>query len=121
MSSRYGPINRFKFSPAYIAGVTNPIFEALGAWDLLLDIGTGTVTVAKDIHTNYPVSSGPGFVAPLITRSGTLKAESSLGSEEDYKVPSKDKADFVPKADNNTDTVFIEDVCDSTLPIIEYA
>lgn len=96
--------------PAYIAGVTNPIFEALGAWDLLLDIGTGTVTVAKDIHTNYPVSNGPGFVAPLITRSGTLKAESSLGSEEDHKVPSKDKADFVPKADNNTDTVFIEDI-----------
>ncbi|KAG7439609.1 spindle pole body interacting protein [Guyanagaster necrorhizus] len=94
--------------PAYIAGVTNPIFEALGAWDLLLDIGTGTVTVAKDIHTNYPITSGSGFVAPFITRSGTLKAESS---EEDYqKVPSKDKVDFVPKADHNTDTVFIEDI-----------
>jgi hypothetical protein len=44
--------------PAFIAGVTNPIFKSSRTWDLLLDISTGSVTVAWDIHSTYPVSAG---------------------------------------------------------------
>lgn len=97
--------------PAYIAGVTNPIFQSSGNWDLLLDISTGTVTVTKDIHANHPVMLIPGVGAPLISRTGTVKAESSFGSEDDIG-RSKDgaKADFVAKADHNADNLFIEDV-----------
>ncbi|KAG5647063.1 hypothetical protein DXG03_001433 [Asterophora parasitica] len=97
--------------PAYIAGVTNPIFEASRAWDLLLVIGAGTVTVAKDIHATYPVTATPSFAAPLISRSGTLKAESSIGSEEDAgRVGgSQNKPDYL-KTDSNADRLFIEDI-----------
>ena len=38
--------------PGYIAGVTNPIFESAGNWDLLCDIGTGRMVVHKDIFVN---------------------------------------------------------------------
>lgn len=100
--------------PAYIAGVTNPIFESSRAWDLLLVIGAGTVTVAKDIHVTYPVSGFPALGAPLLTRTGTVKAESSFGSEDDAGrvVGGKEgaKSDFVSKTDNNADKIFIEDV-----------
>ena len=101
--------------PAYIAGVTNPIFESSRAWDVLLVIGAGTVTVAKDIHVTYPVSGNPALGAPLITRAGTLKAESSFGSEDDAGRAvggGKEgaKSDFVTKTDNNADKIFIEDV-----------
>jgi hypothetical protein len=93
--------------------VTNPIFESSRAWDLLLVIGAGTVTVAKDIHITYPVSGNPTLGPPL-TRTGTLKAESSFGSEDDAgrMVGGKEgaKSDFVTKADNNADKIFIEDV-----------
>lgn len=100
--------------PAYIAGVTNPIFESSRAWDLLLVIGAGTVTVAKDIHVTYPVSGFPALGAPLLTRTGTVKAESSFGSEDDAGrvVGGKEgaKSDFVSKTDNNVDKIFIEDI-----------
>jgi hypothetical protein len=109
------PIQR----PAYIAGVTNPIFESSRAWDLLLVIGAGTVTVAKDIHVTYPVSGNLTLGAPLVTRTGTLKAESSFGSEDDggRVVGGKEgvKNDFVTKMDNNADKIFIEDVGVSSL------
>jgi hypothetical protein len=95
-------------SPAYIAGVTNPIFEASRAWDLLLDISTGNVTVAKDIHGTYPVSAILGVGGPLTPRTGTLKAEGSFG-EDDVK-GKEGKGDFVAKADHNADNLFIEDV-----------
>jgi hypothetical protein len=100
-------------SPAYIAGVTNPIFEASRAWDLLLVIGAGTLTVAKDIFATYPVTTNPGLGMPLISRTGTLKAESSISSEDDIgRLMTKDgaKNDFIAKSDNNADKVFIDDV-----------
>ncbi|KAF8993684.1 stabilization of polarity axis-domain-containing protein [Cyathus striatus] len=97
--------------PAYIAGVTNPIFESSRAWDLLLDISSGTVAVAKDIHLHHPASNVMGLSGPLISRSGTLRAESSVGSEEDIARIAKEgtKADFATK-DNNADKVFIDDI-----------
>jgi len=94
--------------PAYIAGVTNPIFESSRQWDLFLDISTGHVTVAKDIHTTYPPSSTAGLSANVPPRVGTLKAESSIGSEDDAGRIMKERLDT--SKDNNADKVFIEDV-----------
>ncbi|KAI0703720.1 spindle pole body interacting protein [Cytidiella melzeri] len=101
-------------TPAYIAGVTNPIFEASVTWDLLCDIGSSRMVISKDIHQNYPAAGVPVPPVQLITRSGTLKAEGSLGSEEEMSRPSKDlnptqKADFVGKAET-ADNVFMEDI-----------
>lgn len=94
--------------------MTNPIFESSRAWDLLLVIGAGTVTVAKDIHVTYPVSGNPTLGPALLTRTGTVKAESSFGSEDDAgrAVGAKEggKSEFVAKTDNNADKIFIEDV-----------
>ncbi|KAJ7122034.1 stabilization of polarity axis-domain-containing protein [Mycena crocata] len=100
--------------PAYIAGVTNPIFKSSPTWDLLLDISTGSVTVARDIHSTYPISTGMPLGIPTMVRSATFSTETSLGSEEDMVRAgnAKDgaKADFVAKADNNADNLFIEDI-----------
>lgn len=98
-------------SPAYIAGVTNPIFESSKAWDLLLDISTGNVTVARDIHANWPVAQSLQISVPLITRSGTLKTEASVGSEEEIARIAKEgsKSDSALK-DNSADRIFIDDV-----------
>jgi hypothetical protein len=112
-------------SPAYIAGVTNPIFEATGSWDVLFDIGTSRIIISKDINANCPPSAtgGPatasGNVSTVssIARSGPLKAEPSLGSEDDVGRVGKDatqpsKNEFVAKADS-PDNLFIEDVSGS--------
>ncbi|KAJ7633486.1 stabilization of polarity axis-domain-containing protein [Mycena polygramma] len=100
--------------PAYIAGVTNPIFKSSPTWDLLLDISTGSVIVARDIHSTYPVSTGMPLGIPNIVRSATFSTEASHGSEEDIvrTANAKDgaKGDFVAKADNNADNLFIEDI-----------
>ena len=72
------------------------------------------MAISKDIHINYPSSNGtlPG---QLITRTGTLRAEGSAGSEEEMSVrPSKElnsaqKAEFIGKFDN-ADNIFMEDV-----------
>ncbi|KAH8830839.1 mesa protein [Flagelloscypha sp. PMI_526] len=61
--------------PAYIAGVTNPIFTAFKTWDLLLDIGTGVVTVASEIHQTYPYVSPPSLTS--LSRSGTFRGDLS--------------------------------------------
>lgn len=96
-------------SPAFIAGVTNPIFETSRQWDLFLDISTGNVTVSKDIHSTYPPSNTIGIAGPFITRTGTLKAESSVGSEDDIAKLAKEgtKTDV---SKDNADKMFIDDV-----------
>ncbi|KAI0064359.1 spindle pole body interacting protein [Artomyces pyxidatus] len=99
--------------PAYIAGVTNPIFESGGSWDLLCDVGSGRMVVSKDIHISHPPSGVAAGAPPLIIRTGTLKAEASIGSEDDIgRVPGRDRdqrSDFTAKADN-ADNMFIEDI-----------
>ncbi|KDR75938.1 hypothetical protein GALMADRAFT_248746 [Galerina marginata CBS 339.88] len=97
--------------PAYIAGVTNPIFENSSQWDLFLNISTGNVTVAKHILVTYPVNPMLGLAGPLITRSGTLKAESFIGSEDDISRMAREGSKADPSKDNNADKMFIEDVC----------
>jgi hypothetical protein len=95
--------------------VTNPIFESSGSWDLLCDVGGGRIVVSKDVHSSHP-PSGVQVVQPSTTlnRNGTLKAESSIGSEDDLgRMPGREKetpkSDFTAKADS-ADNVFIEDV-----------
>ncbi|EJC99276.1 spindle pole body interacting protein [Fomitiporia mediterranea MF3/22] len=117
--------------PGYIAGVTNPIFEQAGEWDLLCDISTGRMVVHKDIHINWPVGSLPSSSAPPpgtggITRVGTLRGEPSLGmggvggSEEEVGRMSMStqvnaapiasvKADYSGKADS-PDNIFMDDI-----------
>ncbi|KAF9067495.1 docking domain of Afi1 for Arf3 in vesicle trafficking-domain-containing protein [Rhodocollybia butyracea] len=107
--------------PAYIAGVTNPIFETSRSWDILCDISTGTVTVSKDIWLKWPVGpgvgigssgSGGGLIAPLLTRTGTLKAEAAIN--DDVSKDGQGKGDSKYAADlsgvNSADNIFIEDI-----------
>ncbi|KAF8627217.1 hypothetical protein AX15_004479 [Amanita polypyramis BW_CC] len=94
--------------PAYIAGVTNPIFESSRTWDLLLDISSGVVTVSKDIHLRYPASNVPFIQSP---RSGGVKSEPSIGSEDEVGRALKEpKMDGGGKIDYNTDKNFIDDI-----------
>jgi hypothetical protein len=86
--------------------VTNPIFESSRAWDILFDISSGNVAVARDIHTTYPAVA-PAFGLPSITRSGTLKAESSGASETDLERKEGGKNEGIT---TNSDKIFIEDV-----------
>ncbi|EKM58113.1 uncharacterized protein PHACADRAFT_139764 [Phanerochaete carnosa HHB-10118-sp] len=100
--------------PGYIAGVTNPIFESSGSWDLLCDIETGRMVVSKDIHTNCPPSAIGVAPVQLVMRSGTLKAEGSVGSEDDFVRPSKElnpvqKAELLGKVET-TDNLFMDDI-----------
>lgn len=103
-----------RYRPGYIAGVTNPIFESAGSWDLLCDVGSGRMVVSKDILTNHPPTATGVAPVQLVVRSGTLKAEGSAGSEEELVRPSKDltiaqKAELLGKAET-TDNLFMEDV-----------
>ncbi|KAK7676155.1 hypothetical protein QCA50_020866 [Cerrena zonata] len=106
-------INREEWEsiPAYIAGVTNPIFESSGSWDLLCDVGSPRMVVHKDILINHPVTSGQ---PSMITRTGTLKAEASAGSEEEMVRLSKDLGVNEKRGDmtkgNDTDNIFMEDI-----------
>jgi hypothetical protein len=70
--------------------------------------------VAKDIHSSYPPSGTQGGLASTLARSGTLRAESSVGSEDELgRLPTREKeaskTEFTAKADNG-DNIFIEDV-----------
>ena len=99
--------------PGFIAGVTNPIFESAGSWDLLCDVGTGRMVVHKDIHSSWPVTNTPAPLGGGLMRTGTMKVEGSVASEEDTgRVPgqpinqggrNEGKADTI-------DNVFMEDV-----------
>ncbi|EST05000.2 Arf3-interacting protein 1, N-terminal domain protein [Kalmanozyma brasiliensis GHG001] len=55
--------------PGYIAGVTNPRFEDLRAWDVLLNVETGRIQVAKDIAPAPHPTSTP---SQALLRSATL-------------------------------------------------
>ncbi|OAX42604.1 spindle pole body interacting protein [Rhizopogon vinicolor AM-OR11-026] len=102
-------------TPAYIAGVTNPIFETSAAWDILMDIGTARVVVHKDIHSSFPPTTAPpALVNQMMARP--LKAENSIASEDDIqRIATRDgkegaqKGEFAVKPDN-LDNMFIEDL-----------
>ena len=64
------------FSPGFIAGVTNRIFEDHSSWwDVLCNIDTGKITVSKDIATpSY--GAKPDDKSEENTRSPSSKTES---------------------------------------------
>lgn len=72
------------------------------------------MVVSKDIHTNHPPTATGIAPVQLVMRSGTLKAEGSIGSEDEVIRPSRElnavqKAEFLGKAET-TDNVFMDDV-----------
>lgn len=72
------------------------------------------MVVSKDIQVNHPPTAPGAAPVQLVMRSGTLKAEGSLTSEEDFVRPSKDltaaqKAEVLGKAET-IDNLFMEDV-----------
>ncbi|KAH7922767.1 spindle pole body interacting protein [Leucogyrophana mollusca] len=97
-------------TPAYIAGVTNPIFETSGNWDLLMDIGTGRVVVHKDIHTSCPPTITPPAIAPLVARTGTGSEDdiTRIATRDGKEVPNS-KSDYAAKPDG-LDNLFMEDL-----------
>lgn len=57
-----------RFSPGFIAGVTNPRFEDLHSrWDVLCNIDTGRITVSKDIKPDPPLPGPASTFASTFT------------------------------------------------------
>lgn len=78
------------------------------------------MVVSKDIHVNYPPTSIQiNNPSQLIIRTGTLKAEGSIGSEEDVIRPSggnsAPRAEYSSKGESQ-DNMFVEDV--SSCPLV---
>lgn len=63
------------------------------------------MVVSKDISITYPYSPPP-TLTPLTNR-GALKAESSIGSEEEF---GKLRSDHSSSKSENYDNMFMEDV-----------
>jgi len=87
--------------------VTNLIFESSKSWDLLCDVSTGRMVVSKDISTTYPYTPPPTLGPQVVSRTGTLKAESSIGSEEEF---GKLRPDYTVSKSDHYDNLFMEDV-----------
>ena len=83
------------------------IFESSKSWDLLCDVGTGRMVVSKDISTTYPYTPPPTVGPQLANRTGALKAETSIGSEEEF---GKLRSDYSSSKSDNYDNSFMEDV-----------
>ncbi|KAK0544318.1 hypothetical protein OC846_006120 [Tilletia horrida] len=67
--------------PGYIAGVTNPRFEDLPAWDVICNIETGKITISKDIEPAslpFPINASGHSYAP--SRQGMVRDNFSSGS-----------------------------------------
>ena len=87
--------------------MTNLIFESSRSWDLLCDVSTGRMVVSKDISAACPYTPPPTLAPHLTNRTGTLKAESSIGSEEEF---GKLRTDYTSSKSENYDNMFMEDV-----------
>jgi hypothetical protein len=76
-----------------------------------MDVGGGRIVVSKDIHTSFPPTSVTSPISPqLILRTGTLKAEGSVGSEDDIgRGREGQKSEFTARTDS-VDNLFMEDV-----------
>lgn len=65
------------------------------------------MVVSKDISTTYPHTPPPTLASQLVSRTGTLKAESSIGSEEEF---GKLRSDHSSSKSENYDNMFMDDV-----------
>ncbi|KZS96252.1 spindle pole body interacting protein [Sistotremastrum niveocremeum HHB9708] len=107
----------FESVSGFIAGVTNPVFEQAGKWDVLCNIETGRILVNRDIQTPSLPANFPSPPAFFSRPGSTLKPEGSLSSDEDFgkapgqtpSIASVQRNDFAAKADN-ADNVFMEDI-----------
>jgi len=105
--------------PGFVAGVTNPIFEATRFWDVICNIDTGKMTVNKD--TPLPLAPLSFPAPPTTLRPGPLRNEtsgnsviseedgSSKGSSQSGHVNGQSRSDFTAKTDN-ADNAFMEEV-----------
>jgi len=91
------------------------IFESSKSWDLLCDVSTGRMVVSKDISTTYPYTPPPTLGPQLVNRTGALKAETSIGSEEEF---GKLRSDHSSSKSENYDNLFMEDVRFVVSPVI---
>ncbi|KAJ8454929.1 hypothetical protein ONZ45_g19115 [Pleurotus djamor] len=108
-------ILRFALRPAYIAGVTNPIFESLRMWDVLFDIASGQVTVSKTIFSAYPLVHLPqiGGTSLVSRMAAPTRQESVVGADNDAtKLPATNgvKPEFLTRSEASMDSLFIEDI-----------
>lgn len=67
-----GTMDELETVSGYIAGVTNPRFEELHAWDLLFNIENGKITIAKGIDFTSPTRTNT-----MSTKSGMTESNSS--------------------------------------------
>lgn len=75
------------------------------------------MVVSRDIHANYPAAP-VNVQSQLLIRTGTIRAESGPGLDEDIVRTSRDAGATAPrpefvaagKADSSPDNIFIEDV-----------
>jgi len=72
--------------PGYIAGVTNPRFEDLHAWDLLFNIESGKITIAKDIEPATPMRVGTRQGMTEAISSGSLGSSTGFGPDGEIKM-----------------------------------
>jgi hypothetical protein len=72
--------------PGYIAGVTNPRFEDLHAWDLLLNIENGKMTIAKDLEPAPPVRSNTRINMSEAYSSNSLTSSNGVGPDGEVKL-----------------------------------
>jgi hypothetical protein len=82
-----GTMDELEKVPGYIAGVTNPRFEDLHAWDLLLNIENGKITIAKDIDPAPPVRTNTARTNMSEAYSiFSLTSSNGIGREGDTKM-----------------------------------
>ena len=81
-----GTMDELEKVPGYIAGVTNPRFEDLHAWDLLFNIENGKITIAKDIEPAHPlrINSRPGMTEAV--SSGSIGSSIGFGPDSEVKM-----------------------------------
>lgn len=84
--------------PGYIAGVTNPRFEDLHAWDLFLNVESGQIKVAKDIAAATPPASAP--IQP-VTRAATMPRDGGASSNAFGSVSSSTGHELRATADSD--------------------
>lgn len=72
--------------PGYIAGVTNPRFEDLHAWDLLLNIENGKMIIAKDMEPAPSVRTNTRPQLAEAFSSASLSSSTGFGPEGEVKI-----------------------------------
>lgn len=81
-----GTMDELEKVPGYIAGVTNPRFEDLHAWDLLLNIENGKMTIAKDMEPVAPMRTNTRPNMSEAYSSNSLTSSGGVGPEAEVRL-----------------------------------